>query len=854
VGEANATIARDGSLGNPSGPVTLLIGNLHKYGAKLSNGLIITIDNEAPIDVINMPWQHVKKAVAEVVINNRSKIASKQRTHLEGLIETDMQIVNKVIAQLGPKEKKIYGHISSGAAWADNHLKDIGESDGKCIHCGEDVDDISHITWKCKVIHKHRKINDLKELNPDVLPCYIKHGVPKAMSTDVQATFWGDKLEIDSPSNEQANNAIGVATCNKSRIVATCKQQEVDDVLSNAGISKQSHNARQAFSKLKANKDPPHLALPYECHRKAPADINVYTDGSWIYPLEQYLGLGGAGVWWPGRNTAVCHRLSPAERELAHSSQYADGLMIYTPIGGYAGSSTRTELAAAILALAANGPVHIGTDSQAFHDRAIRILSNLRKGKKQKGKWQLVSDGDLWQHFEQAASAKGGKAIRISKVKGHVKQAQVDRGLYRQVDKVGNDKADEAADVATSMHGKELVSIADIFHKRHKQYGAFMTKVAKHIIEAYLIHRTLVDKQQASKQSSKATVKFQTVQVQSPANSSKEARSFQLQGAIKGYKAYSNKHKSGNAIWGFVKDLRYREADNQYHATSWLELYLIYRVMGYPKPIADKLRKSRARATIHMQLNEFKNVFRGIVDRAAKDECSKNALKPYKVTHQRFLSLGLAGKHAAISCSIEVDQDVMCTVEWQLIKLGHMISGKQIKQFQDGILQLKPAMPNLKGRAGWDSNIKSIRTATWDKDCNKQAQDNSKRALEPICLQCPSCKASTLSTHAAFQSEDLDRICKCVSCKQSNKSNDWLCSCHVKWHLCNKHNQIAMQICKKPPKCEPIARPKRQVGPLTNEQLQEIDTKRMRKSNGHLIPISANILSAKLRERFAHLL
>ncbi len=78
VGKANATLARDGSLGNPSGPVTLLMGNLHKYGAKLSNGLIITIDNEAPIDVINMPWQHVKKAVAEVVINNRRQ-ASKGR-------------------------------------------------------------------------------------------------------------------------------------------------------------------------------------------------------------------------------------------------------------------------------------------------------------------------------------------------------------------------------------------------------------------------------------------------------------------------------------------------------------------------------------------------------------------------------------------------------------------------------------------------------------------------------------------------------------------------------------------------------------------------------------------------------
>ena len=108
--------------------------------------------------------------------------------------------------------------------------------------------------------------------------------------------------------------------------------------------------------------------MPYRCHRPAPADINVYTDGSWVNPLQQYLGLGGAGVWWPNRDPMVYQRISAAEKSLAHFQQYPEGLMLYTPIGGYTGSSTRTELAAAIIALVANGPVHIGTDSQAFLD------------------------------------------------------------------------------------------------------------------------------------------------------------------------------------------------------------------------------------------------------------------------------------------------------------------------------------------------------------------------------------------------------------------------------------------------------------------------------------------------------
>jgi hypothetical protein len=102
--------------------------------------------------------------------------------------------------------------------------------------------------------------------------------------------------------------------------------------------------------------------------------------------------------------------------------------MLFTPIGGYGGSSTRTELAAAIVAIVANGPVHIGTDSQAFIDKASDILHKLRTGKRIKYNWKTLSDGDLWEHFTHAAIAKGPKSIRPTKVKGHVSAQQVSTG------------------------------------------------------------------------------------------------------------------------------------------------------------------------------------------------------------------------------------------------------------------------------------------------------------------------------------------------------------------------------------------------------------------------------------------
>ena len=121
-----------------------------------------------------------------------------------------------------------------------------------------------------------------------------------------------------------------------------------------------------------------------------------------------------------------------------------------------------------IVAIVANGPVHIGSDSQAFIDKASDILHKLRIGKPVKYNWKTTSDGDLWEHFTKAAIAKGPKSIRLTKVKGHVSIQQVIDKVFRACDEKGNDKADAAADLAVEMHGEDMISIATILHNRHR--------------------------------------------------------------------------------------------------------------------------------------------------------------------------------------------------------------------------------------------------------------------------------------------------------------------------------------------------------------------------------------------------
>ena len=54
------------------------------------------------------------------------------------------------------------------------------------------------------------------------------------------------------------------------------------------------------------------------------------------------------------------------EKDVANWVQEVEGLTLFSKVGGFSGSSTRTELSAAIISIAANGPIHLASDSESF--------------------------------------------------------------------------------------------------------------------------------------------------------------------------------------------------------------------------------------------------------------------------------------------------------------------------------------------------------------------------------------------------------------------------------------------------------------------------------------------------------
>jgi hypothetical protein len=191
---------------NAYGPVGLLIKQLHDCGYELNNDLVATAPGEIPIDIWNIPWQHLRPAIMSIAIRKRNAEISANRTFCGDFKEIEIPIMKSVIHSLGNFEQKIHAHISSGAFWHELQLKSIQRSCGKCKHCGEDVTSTDHVLWECAVINKHRTIKTLSGIKHTHLHKAIRNNIPIAMTQRMHGCFWDEgpaKADIMHPLTEK---------------------------------------------------------------------------------------------------------------------------------------------------------------------------------------------------------------------------------------------------------------------------------------------------------------------------------------------------------------------------------------------------------------------------------------------------------------------------------------------------------------------------------------------------------------------------------------------------------------------------------------------------------------------------
>ena len=106
-----------------------------------------------------------------------------------------------------------------------------------------------------------------------------------------------------------------------------------------------------------------------------------------------------------------------------------------------------------ILALKSSGAVHLGVENSGVVRHVGRLLDD-RHGPTP---FELVNDGDLLLLIKRMLRLRGLATVRVTKVKGHADDGMVLDGGVREVDKLGNDAADEAADFGRGRIGNAVI-------------------------------------------------------------------------------------------------------------------------------------------------------------------------------------------------------------------------------------------------------------------------------------------------------------------------------------------------------------------------------------------------------------
>ena len=164
--------------------------------------------------------------------------------------------------------------------------------------------------------------------------------------------------------------------------------------------------------------------------------------GAWFRKRSRVLVLWGLcffthlpGQFWAGRR---CGHLDD-DVGMGRANRSCRG---YHSVPGPLQSVQRAEFWSIILALQAADAVHFGSDNLGV----VRHVGRLSDGNVGSCPAELVKDGDLILLIDRILEMRGRETVRVTEVKGHADEGMVRDGGVRELDRLGNNAGDEAAD------------------------------------------------------------------------------------------------------------------------------------------------------------------------------------------------------------------------------------------------------------------------------------------------------------------------------------------------------------------------------------------------------------------------
>ena len=183
-----------------------------------------------------------------------------------------------------------------------------------------------------------------------------------------------------------------------------------------------------------------------------PDHPNIWTDGS----REDFSSTGGfevagAGVYLPASEIAFDNSVWGTVEEYGNAQ--LERCRAFLPITGVLQTVQRAEFWGAIVALQAYWPCHLGIDNL----NVVRSIGCLLDADCLSKPLPSVKDGDLVALVQYMVRTRGRQTVRVTKVKGHANDYDVQHGHVRLIDQQGNVEADIAADLGRRFQTEVLI-------------------------------------------------------------------------------------------------------------------------------------------------------------------------------------------------------------------------------------------------------------------------------------------------------------------------------------------------------------------------------------------------------------
>ena len=221
----------------------------------------------------------------------------------------------------------------------------------------------------------------------------------------------------------------------------------------------------------------------------------------------------------------------------------------------------------------------------------------------------------------------------------HIKE-----GITDAYKKQGNDEADDCGDKGTFFSGSDLLKIANAINTRHTYYKHFMVKVVKHIVEAYIIHRQLVvakdEEAKACEQREDMSRPYTPLGYIPTCN----GRPLKAVSSVQCYAKFKDLHAIKHTEAFLSNILINEDGDDDGRMVTWLELYILYRLRGGPKPIMENPRKAISRATADKQIRAFKRNIKAVTERILGHDGDLKLFKSIRQSERRHDSCSDEGR------------------------------------------------------------------------------------------------------------------------------------------------------------------------------------------------------------------